>query len=440
MYLNFYNLRKQPFHITPDPEFLYLSPSHKEALAAIIYGIEEKKGFVAIVGAVGVGKTTILRSYLEKADKKRLKIVYVFNPRLSFEGLLKTIYQELELPVESNDVVEMTNRLYEVLIEEYRAGNTIVLVVDEAQNMPVDTLENLRMLSNLETSRDKLIQIVLVGQPEFEEELQQHRLRQLRQRLAIRSTILPLTEHESMEYIRYRLEKAGVSPSAVFTPASLKTIVKKAKGIPRVMNVLCDNALITGFGYRRKPVTRGIAREIIRDFDGLKWPSAGRWWFPALSALTVALIAMAWFLPNQETVFGRIRTLASVEQNKESARVATIVPPPPAATGEAQAPSAAAPQQEAPPAAENPPSADARPGAGAALPSVVEKRSEAVKKSIAHGDTLIKLSREVYGRSDERTLRLIQKNNPQVVNPDVIHAGGMLTFPLLSEEGEGIGR
>jgi general secretion pathway protein A len=441
MYLNFYNLRKQPFHITPDPEFLYLSPSHKEALAAIIYGIEEKKGFVAIVGAVGVGKTTILRSYLEKADKKRLKIVYVFNPRLSFEGLLKTIYQELELPVESNDVVEMTNRLYEVLIEEYRAGNTIVLVVDEAQNMPVDTLENLRMLSNLETSRDKLIQIVLVGQPEFEEELQQHRLRQLRQRLAIRSTILPLTEHESMEYIRYRLEKAGVSPSAVFTPASLKTIVKKAKGIPRVMNVLCDNALITGFGYRRKPVTRGIAREIIRDFDGLKWPSAGRWWFPALSALTVALIAMAWFLPNQETVFGRIRTLASVEQNKESARVATIVPPPPSAvTGETRAPSAVAPQQEAPPAAENPPSADARPGAGAALPSVVEKRSEAVKKSIAHGDTLIKLSREVYGRSDERTLRLIQKNNPQVVNPDVIHAGGMLTFPLLSEEGEGIGR
>jgi general secretion pathway protein A len=442
MYLNFYNLRKQPFHITPDPEFLYLSPSHKEALAAIIYGIEEKKGFVAIVGAVGVGKTTILRSYLEKADKKRLKIIYVFNPRLTFEGLLRTIYQELELPVQSNDVVEMTNRLYEVLIEEYRQGNTIVLVVDEAQNMPVDTLENLRMLSNLETSKDKLIQIVLVGQPEFEEELQQHRLRQLRQRLAIRSTILPLTEHESMEYIRYRLEKAGVSPSTVFTPASLKAIVKKAKGVPRIMNVLCDNALITGFGYRKKPVTRGITREIIRDFDGLKWPSAGRWWFPALSALTVALVAMAWFLPNQETVFGKIRNLAQVEEKKEDTRVATVVPPlvPPAGTGEAQTlPDTASLRQEAP-SGENPPVAAARPPDTAAPPSVVEKKAEAVKKSIVHGDTLIKLSREVYGKSDERILKLIQKSNPQVVNPDVIHVGSMLTFPRLSEESGGTGR
>jgi len=232
MYLNFYNLRKQPFHITPDPEFLYLSPSHKEALAAIIYGIEQKKGFVAIVGAVGVGKTTILRSYLERADKKHLKIIYVFNARLTFEGLLRTIYQELELPVEGNDVVEMTNRLYEVLIEEYRQGNTIVLVIDEAQNMPVDTLENLRMLSNLETSKDKLIQIVLVGQPEFDEELKQHRLRQLRQRLAIRSSILPLTENESMEYIRYRLQKAGVDPSSVFTLPALKAVVRRRRASP----------------------------------------------------------------------------------------------------------------------------------------------------------------------------------------------------------------
>ncbi len=441
MYLNFYNLRKQPFHITPDPEFLYLSPSHKEALAAIIYGIEEKKGFVAIVGAVGVGKTTILRSYLEKADRKRLKIIYVFNPRLTFEGLLRTIYQELELPVESSDAVEMTNRLYEVLIEEYRRGNTIVLVVDEAQNMPVDTLENLRMLSNLETSKDKLIQIVLVGQPEFEEELQQHRLRQLRQRLAIRSTILPLTEHESREYIGYRLEKAGVSPSTVFTPGALKAIVKKAKGVPRIMNVLCDNALITGFGYRKKPVTRGVAREIIRDFEGLKWPSAGRWWFPALSALTVALIGMAWLLPNQESVFGKIRNLAQVEEKRDNAPLAAATPDQLPSGGEqqARAASAVAPRHEIPPAAGKRLSAGPLAGDAAVSPSVVEKRPRAVKKSIVHGDTLIKLSREIYGKSDDRILRLIQKSNPEVVNPDIIHAGSMLTFPRLSEESEDTG-
>lgn len=415
MYLNFYNLRKQPFHITPDPEFLYLSPSHKEALAAIIYGIEQKKGFVAIVGAVGVGKTTILRSYLERADKKHLKIIYVFNARLTFEGLLRTIYQELELPVEGNDVVEMTNRLYEVLIEEYRQGNTIVLVIDEAQNMPVDTLENLRMLSNLETSKDKLIQIVLVGQPEFDEELKQHRLRQLRQRLAIRSSILPLTENESMEYIRYRLQKAGVDPSSIFTPSALKAVVKKAQGIPRVVNVLCDNALITGFGYRKQPVTRGIVKEIIRDFDGLKWPSAGRWWFPALSALTMLLIAMAWILPSQDAVLGRIRSLATVEQKKPDNVVVRVVPAAVVPLKESESA-----RQETAPVAEP--------------VSVVKKKTAAVTKSVTHGDNLYKLSREVYGKADDRTLKVIQENNPHVVNPNIIHVGSRITFPELSGE------
>src|SRR5512145_1792034 len=177
MYLNFYKLKKQPFHITPDPEFLYLSPSHKEAMSAIIYGISQRKGFVAIVGAVGSGKTTILRSYLEKTEKKHLKLIYVFNARLTFKELLQTIYQELGLPVGETGVLGMINRLNEILIEEYKQGNTVVLIVDEAQNMPIDTLENLRMLSNLETSKDKLIQIVLVGQPEFETTLNLDRLR-----------------------------------------------------------------------------------------------------------------------------------------------------------------------------------------------------------------------------------------------------------------------
>ncbi len=411
MYLNFYNLRKQPFHITPDPEFLYLSPSHKEALAAIIYGIEKRKGFVAIVGAVGVGKTTILRSYLERADRERLKIIYVFNAKLTFEGLLRTIYQELELPVETNDVVEMTNRLYEVLIEEYRKGNTMVLVIDEAQNMPLDTLENLRMLSNLETSKDKLVQIVLIGQPEFEEELKQHRLRQLRQRLAIRSTILPLTEDESAEYIRYRLQKAGADASSVFTRSAMKAVTKKARGIPRVINVLCDNALITGYGYRKQPVTRAIVKEIIRDFDGLRWPSGGRWWFPALSALTVLFIAMAWLLPHHETVLGKIRALTTI-QGRTTDKVlmrAVLLPveKDPVSPGDA----------------------------AAAVPaSVVEKKGAVVKKSVSYGDSLYKLSREVYGKADSRIVQIIKENNPHVANPNVIHVGSTITFPELSEE------
>ncbi|MHB8109140.1 MAG: AAA family ATPase [Syntrophorhabdaceae bacterium] len=407
MYLNFYNLRKQPFHITPDPEFLYLSPSHKEALAAIIYGIEKRKGFVAIVGAVGVGKTTILRSYLERTDKKHLKIIYIFNAKLSFEGLLRTIYKDLDLPFEGSDIVEMTNRLYEKLIEEYKQGNTVVLVIDEAQNMPVETLENLRMLSNLETSRDKLLQIVLIGQTEFEEQLKENRLRQLRQRLAIRSTILPLTEKESLEYIKYRLQKAGSQVSSIFTAPALKGIVKKSRGIPRVINVLCDNALITGFGYRKQPVNRAIVKEIIRDYDGLKWPSGGRWWFPALSALTIFLVAMAWFLPNYDSVLSKVKATQGKYQKKPGNAVTKVV----------------VPEDKIKPA-------EAK---TVTNPSIVEKKPPVVRKSVTYGDSLYKLSRQIYGKVDNRTMRAIAENNPHVTNPNVIHVGSVINFPELGD-------
>ena len=172
MYLNFFGFRKEPFHITPDPEFLYLSPSHKQALGSIIYGIKQRKGFIAIVGEVGVGKTTILRAYLEKTRPQKGKTIYIFHSNVSFPLLLKTILQGLGLTPVSETPSEMLKQLHEALIEEYRSGGTVVLLIDEAQNMPIRTLENLRMLSNLESSTDKLIQTVLIGQPELEDRLQ----------------------------------------------------------------------------------------------------------------------------------------------------------------------------------------------------------------------------------------------------------------------------
>ena len=301
MYLNHFSLKTEPFHITPDPEFLFLSPSHKEALATVIYGVKQRKGFVQITGEVGVGKTTILRSYLEQNLGARLKTIYIFNPNLSFPSLLKTICSELGVTRANDDTNEMLSGLHQGLIEEYSRGGTVALIIDEAQNMPMETLENLRMLSNLETAKDKLIQIIFSGQPEFEQLLNRHELRQLKQRMAISATITRLSKAESAGYIRHRLTQAGLRQGAtLFTPAALKRIVTQAKGIPRSINILCDNALLTAFGYQKKKVDRAIAREIIADSKGKKVRSRNlcRVW---LAVLLIIAIVLGWLLSHEYT-------------------------------------------------------------------------------------------------------------------------------------------
>jgi general secretion pathway protein A len=268
MYLDFYHLNREPFRITPDPEFLYLSPSHKEALAAIAYGVEQRKGIIAVTGEVGTGKTTILRYYLGKADPERLKAAQVFNPAVSFPALLQTIFRELGIPFESGEASGMVDRFHSYLIEEYRKDHTVVLFIDEAQNLPVETLENLRMLSNLESSADKLLQIVLCGQPELERLLGRNELRQLKSRIAVRAGISPLSRKESLAYFHHRMSISSKDGSDIFTSAALERIVRKAKGNPRSINILCDNALITGFGSGEKKVSFRTAGEIIADMEG----------------------------------------------------------------------------------------------------------------------------------------------------------------------------
>jgi general secretion pathway protein A len=305
MYLDYYHLKKAPFHITPDPEFLFLSPSHKAALGSIIYGIEERQGFVAISGEVGLGKTTILRSYLERIDQSQLKTIYIFNANVSFRGLLKSIFGEFGLDYESDDLFEMVNRLHQVLIEEYKQGRNVALIIDEAQNMPVETLENLRMLSNLETNTEKLVQIVLIGQPEFDHKLNLNELRQLKQRLAIRSTIEPLTGEESLAYIHHRLAKVALTDEPIFTKGALKQIIETAKGTPRVLNILCTNALIAGFGYRQKPITARTVKGVIVDFAGQRRLSRLK---PALafSAVTIACASILWTSPYRHTLLDEL--------------------------------------------------------------------------------------------------------------------------------------
>ena len=197
---------------------------------------------------------------------------------MSFSDLLKTLCREFGIEVLTEDVADTVNRLHQVLIEEYKQGRNVALIVDEAQHMPIETLEHLRMLSNLETSTQKLIQIVLVGQPEFDAKLNDHALRQLKQRLVIRGTISPLTDEESRDYIIYRLAKVVMVDEPIFTKGALREIIKHAKGTPRVINVLCTNALIQGYGYRKRRISTKIIKEVIADYTGKKPRRLWRSW------------------------------------------------------------------------------------------------------------------------------------------------------------------
>lgn len=265
MYLEHYNLKVEPFGVTPDPDFLYLSPTHKEALATVIYGIRERKGFISVTGEVGTGKTTILRSALQRLDSDTEKAIYIFNSNLTFKEVLRTIFYELGIETVPRSTLERIRLLQEILIDEYNNGKNIFLVIDEAQNMPMKTLENLRMLSNLETTKDKLLQIVLVGQPELDRKLSRYELRQLRQRIAVRAVLKPLTDQESLDYIRHRLMRAEAPRVWLFTEGAKELILKHAHGNPRLINVICDNALIAGFGYQKKIIATSIVEEVIED-------------------------------------------------------------------------------------------------------------------------------------------------------------------------------
>ncbi len=425
MYLDFYHLKKAPFHITPDPEFLFLSPSHKAALGALVYGIEERQGFVALIGEVGLGKTTILRSYLERVDQSQLKPIYIFNSNVSFSDLLKTLCREFGIEVLTDDVADTVNRLHQVLIEEYKQGRNVALIVDEAQHMPIETLEHLRMLSNLETSTQKLIQIVLVGQPEFDAKLDTHALRQLKQRLVIRGTISPLTDEESRDYINYRLAKVVMVDEPIFTKGALREIIKYAKGTPRAINVLCTNALIQGFGYRKQRIATKIIKEVIADYTGKK---PQRLWRPrmALAGTTALLAALFWFSPYQEVALSKIN-LAKVRQFMTPSVTSRISPPQetPAAVRDNLPPASVSPPAQPPQLPEvtvSPPS----PETSEPVP-VVPAAARTVKK----GDQVARVALEVYGSSNNAVLDWIRKNNPQLRDLNRVDVGMQLTLPPL---------
>jgi len=266
MYTRFYGFSEKPFNVTPDPKFLYLTPSHREVLASMIYGIKEKKGFISITGEVGTGKTTLIYTLLNNLNEK-IKTVLIFHTTTTFEQLLKNILLELELPIVDESKTGLLHQLNEYLIQLLSREETLAIIIDEAQNLPKEVMEELRMLSNLETSKSKLLQIVLVGQPELGTKLDSDDLRQLKQRVAIRRQIKPLSQEDCKKYIEHRLNLVGSNSSEVFTSDAISLICKYSQGIPRTINIICDNAFLIGYGLSQKKVGVPIINEVIGDLD-----------------------------------------------------------------------------------------------------------------------------------------------------------------------------
>ncbi len=266
MYLSFYGLDEHPFNATPDPRFLFLTPSHREALAQLMYGVQENKGFIVLTGEVGTGKTTLLQTLLKRLDATTA-IAYIYNSTLPFEELLEYMLADFGIAKPGESRAQRLFALNNFLIERRRAGQNTVLLIDEAQNLDAPTLEQVRMLSNFESTTEKLLQILLVGQPELKVKLDLPELRQLKQRIGLRCRISPLTATETRDYIRTRLRIAGARHAQIFTEAAVQRITEYAGGIPRVINILCDHCLLVGYADQVREIDRDIVERGIQYLE-----------------------------------------------------------------------------------------------------------------------------------------------------------------------------
>jgi general secretion pathway protein A len=267
-YLQFYGLSEAPFNITPNPRFLYLSAKHREALNHLLYGIRERKGFVQLTGEVGAGKTTLCRALMEHLPASHFSTALILNPVLQPDQMMAAIATEFGLDVRGKDRFQVLQALNYFLLDEMGKGRDVVLIIDEAQNLTNDLMEQVRLISNLETDDRKLLQIVLMGQPELRDRLNDHSLRQLRQRITVRYHLRPLRFAEVKEYIHHRLHVSGANGTPNFSSAAVWRVFNYSKGIPRLINAVCDKCLLAGFVNQRERINFGLAGRAIRELEG----------------------------------------------------------------------------------------------------------------------------------------------------------------------------
>ena len=313
MYQKFYGLKESPFNVNPDPRYLFMTKQIQEALAGLTYGIQNRKGFILLTGEVGTGKTTLLNRLLDWLRGQKVSTAFIFNSRLEVDHLFDFMMAEFEIPCTSRDKSQVLMRLNQWLLDRYRAGETAVLIVDEAQNLSPEVLEEIRLLTNLETSTEKLLQIVLTGQPELEEKLKLPELRQLRQRITLRCRTAALSQEETFGYVAERLRIAGANGEPIFSKEAIQTAHIYSRGIPRVINLLCEHALINSYVDGLRPVPAQTVEAVAQEFqlDEIAPIAPVRPTSPERALDTQSLLS------NLDELLGRLRqvnTLASRER------------------------------------------------------------------------------------------------------------------------------
>jgi general secretion pathway protein A len=330
MYTSFFGLAEKPFAITPDPRYLYLSERHAEALAHLLYGINESGGFIQLTGEVGTGKTTVVRTLLSRVPH-HADVAVILNPRITPVEFLLTICEELGLAIaegQRNSVKEMVDALNRRLLNAHAEGRRIIVLVDEAQNLSFDVLEQVRLLTNLETPTQKLLQIILIGQPELRELLDRTDLRQLAQRITGRYHLMPLSREETKGYVRHRLRVAGAT-AEIFTPGALMELHRLSLGIPRVINVACDRALLGAYTQETKKITASLVRRAAGEVYGRRFfPTWLGWVVGSMSvAALAATLFLGWqFWRHQSPVLSASRAIKSVSATRVAPRPAAILP------------------------------------------------------------------------------------------------------------------
>ena len=444
MYNEFYGFSEKPFEITPDPKFLYLTSSHRKALDAMIKDIKSRQGFISITGEVGTGKTTLIHSLLTSLDDK-VKTVFIFHTAITFEEFLGSILRELHLEVTGKDKKNLLYQLVEYLLH---IGNDemVAVIIDEAQHLAIETLQELGKLSDLGSLASWRLQIVFVGQPEFENILSSSNLKILNQRIRIRSKITTLTAEESRDYIEHRLKLVGSSTSKTFTPKAISVIIEHAKGIPRIINIVCDNALLNGFSESKKIIDEKIIREVIKNLEG---PS--RWEFRPMrifrfvkrthpirrerilsSRLLLTAVILLFLLglggivslmfgflrygpSNQRSIesmwtslFHTERPLVAASQttNTKTSKVDVRYPP------------VESPQPDAPPSASS-----IRISNETRMESIIVKKGQDIKS----------LAEQYYGRSNITIADFILDSNPEITDVHLISVNQKIRMPKITE-------